>query len=238
MTTSPAADRRVRVKICGLTRPDDVMYAAAAGADFLGLNLWPGSRRHVDLARARELADVARAVRPDLGLVGVFVDAGEEPIVDAVSTVGLDIVQLHGHEPVALIGDLIARGLTVWRGVAMATDAEVAALTGQGAHAYLLDAPTAGHGGSGRTFDWRLAAAAVAAGHRVVLAGGLTPDNVAAAIAQVRPWAVDVASGVESAPGVKDPERVAGFLAAVRQAERALAHPDAGAPSRDQEELP
>ena len=208
----------VRVKICGVTRQGDAMDVASAGADYLGLNLWPGSRRHVDVERAAELAAAARAVRPSIAVVGVFVDADLATIVDAVATVGLDLVQLHGREPAALTAALVARGLTVWRAAAMASADDVAALAGQGAHAYLLDTPTAGHGGSGRTFDWRLAAAAVAAGHKVVLAGGLDPDNVAAAVAQVGPWAVDVASGVERAPGVKDRDRVARFVAAARAA--------------------
>ena len=194
------------------------MHAAATGADFLGLNLWPGSRRHVDVATARALADAARAAAPAVIVVGVFVDASEDDIVRAVAAAGLDVVQLHGREPVALAAALVARGLTVWRAAAMATDADVAALAAQPAAAYLLDTPTAGHGGSGRTFDWRLAAAAVAAGHRVILAGGLDPDNVAAAIARVRPWAVDVASGVEAAPGVKDPLRVTRFVEAAGRA--------------------
>lgn len=191
---------------------------AATHADLIGLNLWPGSKRHVDVARARELAVAARAASPAIEIVGVFVDADEAAIVDAVATIGLDLVQLHGREPATLITALITRGLIVWRAIAMASAADVAALAGHGAHAYLLDTPSAGHGGSGRTFDWRLAAAAVAAGHRVILAGGLGPDNVADAIDQVRPWAVDVASGVESAPGHKDPDRVTRFVAAARSA--------------------
>lgn len=208
----------VAIKICGVTRDEDAAHAAAAGADFLGLNLWPGSKRHVDVARARALAAAARAAAPAVTVVGVFVDADEAAIVAAVEAAGLDLVQLHGREPAALTTALVARGLTVWRARAMATDADVAALAGHGAAALVLDTPTAGHGGSGRRFDWRLAAAAVAAGHRVVLAGGLAPDNVAAAVAAVGPWAVDVASGVESAPGVKAPALVTRFVAAVRGA--------------------
>jgi phosphoribosylanthranilate isomerase len=207
----------VRVKICGVTRREDAEHAASAGADFLGLNLWPGSKRHVDVTRAAALAAAARAVAPAVSIVGVFVDAELATIVEAAREAALDVVQLHGREPAALVAALVERGLTVWRAVAMADDDAVARLGGA-AHAYLLDTPTAGHGGSGRTFDWRLAAAAVAAGHRVVLAGGLHPDNVAVAVAAVRPWAVDVASGVESAPGVKDPERVTRFVAAARAA--------------------
>lgn len=218
----PSIVRAVRVKICGVTRRQDAMHAAAAGADLLGLNLWPGSKRHVDVEAARALAAAAREARPDVTIVGVFVDAAEDAIVRAAALATLDVVQLHGREPASLTAALRAHGLTVWRAVAMATDADVAALAAadaaQRADAYLLDTPTVGHGGSGRTFDWRLAAAAVAAGHKIALAGGLRPDNVADAVAQVGPWAVDVASGVESSPRVKDPELVARFVAAARGA--------------------
>jgi phosphoribosylanthranilate isomerase len=208
----------MKVKICGVTRREDAMHAARAGADFLGLNLWPGSRRHVGVERAAELAAAARQAAPAIAIVGVFVDAGEDAIVAAVRTAALDVVQLHGHEPPALTDALVARGLTVWRAASMATAADVDALAAHRADAFLLDTPTAGRGGSGRTFDWRLAAEAIDRGHRVVLAGGLDADNVAEAIAAVGPWAVDVASGVELAPGHKDPARVERFIAAARAA--------------------
>ena len=236
MSAPPAIDARsapaVRVKICGVTRTDDALHAARAGADVLGVNLWPGSKRHVDIAAARALADAARAAAASIAIAGVFVDADEATIVAAVRDAGLDIVQLHGREPATLVDALVARGLTVWRAVAMATDADVDALAGTHAHAVLLDTPSAGRGGSGRTFDWRLAAAAVRAGHQVVLAGGLDPDNVGAAIAAVRPWAVDVASGVETSPGVKDPARVTRFIAAARAARTATAAADISPSSR------
>lgn len=206
----------VRIKICGVTRIEDATEIAGVGVELLGLNLWPGSKRHVDAEAARALAEAARAVAPAITIVGVFVDATLDEIERAAATVGLDVIQLHGREPAALTDALRARGRTVWRAVAMADDRDVAGLAGQGADAYLLDTPSAGHGGSGRTFDWRLATAAARAGHRVILAGGLDPDNVARAIAAVGPWAVDVASGVEAAPGLKDLERVRRFVAAAR----------------------
>ncbi len=208
----------VRVKICGVTRIDDALHAVAAGADLLGLNLWPGSKRYVEPARARILIDAVRATGSPVVVVGVFVDADEGAIVDHARALGLDVIQLHGGETPALIAALVARDLVVWRAVAMTGADALAAHAAPGLAAYLLDTPTAGHGGSGRTFDWTLAAAAVGAGHRVVLAGGLHPDNVAAAIAAAGPWAVDVASGVESAPGIKDPHRVTRFIAAARTA--------------------
>ncbi len=204
----------VAVKICGITREDDAARVAEAGADYLGLNFWPGSKRHVTVARAAALGRAARAARPAVALVGLFVDQPEDEIVAAAAALALDVVQLHGDEPPAAVAALTARGLTVWKAHAVRDAGDVAGLAAWPAAAHLLDAPSPGRGGSGTRFDWGLAAAAVAAGHRVVLAGGLTPDNVAAAIARVRPFAVDVASGVESAPGVKDLDRVRAFLAA------------------------
>ena len=205
------------VKICGVTRPDDAAVAARVGADFLGLNFWTGSKRHVAPARARVLAGCARAARPEVRIVGLFVNAPREEIVATVAAVGLDVVQLHGDEGPELVGALKAAGVETWKAVAVASDADIDDLGRWAADALVLDTPSAGRGGSGQTFDWSLAARAVAAGHRVVLAGGLGPANVASAILAVRPWAVDVASGVERAPGDKDPLRVEQFVTAARR---------------------
>lgn len=203
-------------KICGITRVEDAELAAGLGADFLGLNFWPGSKRRVSPEFAAVLAAAARATAPQVQLVGLFVDQSEGEIVGIANALVLDVVQLHGDEPPALVAALATRGLRVWKAHAVSGPADIDGLRAWPADAHLLDAPSAGRGGSGTTFDWAHAAAAVAAGHRVVLAGGLTPDNVADAVAQVRPFAVDVASGVESAPGIKDPAKVRAFLAATR----------------------
>lgn len=201
------------VKICGVTRADQAASIAAAGADFIGLNLWPESRRYVTADHAAELAAAARGAG-SAKLVGVFVDAGAETIEAAVARAGFDIVQLHGNESPDLVAEIVKRtGVPVWKAVPAAAGID---LTVWGSAAVLLDTPTPGRGGSGHTFDWSIAKAAREAhpALSIVLAGGLDPGNVAAAIAAVSPWAVDVASGVESAAGIKDPGKVAAFLAA------------------------
>jgi len=209
----------VRVKICGITTAADAAVAAEAGADFIGLNFWSRSKRRVDPAHAASLAAAARAARADIGVVGLFVDPTREEVAAAVAAVRLDAIQLHGDEDAATVGALAAlAGAPVWKAVAVATSEDIAALDRWPVDTVLLDAPSAGRGGSGQRFDWGLARAAVARHRqlRIVLAGGLGPDNVAAAIAEVTPWAVDVASGVEIAPGQKDPERVRAFVRAAR----------------------
>jgi phosphoribosylanthranilate isomerase len=207
----------VKVKICGVTLPDDAAVAAAAGADFIGLNFWARSKRHIDPARAPIVAGVARGAGSAL-IVGVFVDARADEIAEIHGAVGLDRVQLHGDEhpdDVKRIADAV--GVPVWKAIAVRDARDLAALDEWPVEAILLDAPSTGRGGSGQTFDWVLAAAAQNAPARpLVLAGGLTPENVGAAIARVKPWAVDVASGVERAPGVKDHDKVRAFIAAAR----------------------
>jgi len=204
------------VKICGLTRALDVEEVARAGADFVGLNLWGRSKRHVAVPAAKVLAEVARAHGAAIRVVGLFVDAGLDEIAAAVEAIDLDIVQLHGDEAPDLCVEIAARtGAAVWKAVPVSGAPDVADLGRWPVEAVLLDAPSAGRGGSGQTIDWDVAAGASGAAH-LVLAGGLTPDNVAAAVRRVRPWAVDVASGVEVAPGIKDAARVAAFVAAAR----------------------
>ena len=211
----------MKIKICGVTTPDDAAMVAAAGVDFLGLNFWPRSRRYVDADRAREMAAAARAANPALAIVGLFVDATVDIVARVHAAVRLDRVQLHGDESPDDCRAIAAQvGLPLWKAIAVRAPDDVRTLDAWPVEAILLDAPSAGRGGSGTTFDWALAANAVASHptRSIVLAGGLGPDNVAAAIAQVRPWAVDVASGVERAPGVKDPARVRAFVDAARAA--------------------
>ena len=197
-----------RIKICGITRPEDAAAAATAGADFLGINFWPQSKRYVDPVDAPAIAARRGAAR----LVGVFVDADRDTILRICDAVPLDAVQLHGSEPPELVGQL---GRPVWK----ALPADRADLVAHYAtDTILLDTPTPGHGGSGHPFDWTIARDVRARfpDRHIVLAGGLTPVNVAEAIAIVDPWAVDVASGVESAPGIKDARKVIALITQVR----------------------
>jgi phosphoribosylanthranilate isomerase len=199
---------RVAVKICGVTRAEDAARAAELGAAYVGLNFWPGSRRHVTVEQARA---ITAALPEGVLRVGVFVIAPAAHVTAVAREVGLDLVQFHGDETPEACAQLELRWLRALR-VGSATDLEALAHY-PGADAILLDTPSAGYGGSGRTFDWTLAARAVAMSSRpVILAGGLTPENVAAAVTTVRPYAVDVAGGVEAAPGVKDPDKMRRFI--------------------------
>jgi len=226
------AGERAPAKICGLTRLEDAALAVRLGAAALGVVLAESPRR-VDVDQAARVLDVAPR---GVARVGVFVDATTDEVLRAVDRCRLDWAQLCGREPDEQVAALRARGVRVLRvhrpiradqaGAAARrdlTDAPVDDTTRIGgavphrADALLLDAP-GGAGGTGRTFDWSLAAAVDWPRDRLVLAGGLDADNVLRAIAAVRPAAVDVSSGVESAPGIKDPARMASFLAAVRVA--------------------
>jgi len=208
------------IKICGVTLPDDAAAVASAGVDFVGLNFWPRSKRYLAPERAAMIAGVVRSTGK-AKLVGVFVNPDPDEVSAVTMRVELDIIQLHGEESPELcnrISKVAFRPL--WKAIAVRSQADVARLDVVSAEAIVLDAPTPGRGGAGAAFDHRVAADARAKfpAIKLVLAGGLTPHNVAAAIAQVRPWAVDVASGVEAAPGIKDPVKLAAFVAAVRGA--------------------
>jgi phosphoribosylanthranilate isomerase len=196
-----------RLKICGITRAEDAALAVEAGAWALGFILWPGSRRYVEPAMA---AGIARTQRRRAELVGVFVNPTLDEVAHAADLIGLTHVQLHGDEGPSFCTAVAQRtGCRVIKAVRVRSRADV--LDAQRFHTdlHMLDAPA-----NGRTWDWRLASERRSR-IPLVLAGGLTPDNVAEAIAAVRPWAVDVASGVESEPGIKDPELVRAFAAAV-----------------------
>jgi len=204
----------VQVKICGLRRPEDARAAVRAGADALGFNFWPGSKRYLPPAEAGR---IVRELPPFVAAVGVFVNATREEIAAAVLASGVGVAQLHGDEAPEACRDLPVR---VVKAIRVGSEADVlgmAAFHDAGVGTFLLDAPSAGYGGSGARFDWALAASAKRWG-RVILAGGLTPRNVAEAIRAVRPWGVDVASGVEVVPGVKDAELMGRFVAEARAA--------------------
>lgn len=200
------------VKVCGLTTPADAAMVAALGADALGLNFWSGSKRVVSVAKARRIVE---SVPPFVWVVGVFVNATTDEVEAIASEVGLHAVQLHGDETPAQVARLsrpTLKALQVKDG-SVETDAR----RFRRVHALVLDAAQPGYGGGGQTFDWKLARR-VARTRPVLLAGGLTPDNVGAAVRAVRPLGVDVASGVERAPGIKDERKVRAFLRAARTA--------------------
>jgi phosphoribosylanthranilate isomerase len=200
-----------RIKICGITRPDDARAAADAGASAIGMVFWPDSPRAVDTAAARAIVAALPAGVP---AIGVFVNQTADEINAAIDGAGLFGVQLHGDEPVDLI-ERIRR--PVIRAVTLGGLDVLGVLPPQ--VTVLLDAvDPERRGGTGQTIDWA-AAAAVARRRPIVLAGGLTPSNVEQAIAAVRPYAVDVSSGVETAPGIKDHARIAAFIDAVRRAD-------------------
>jgi phosphoribosylanthranilate isomerase len=200
---------RVRIKICGITRPEDAAHAATAGADAIGLVFHRESPRAVTAATA--LA-ITRALPPFVARTGLFVDAEAELVRSVLAGVPLDLLQFHGDEAPEYCRGF---GRPYIKAIRMAADVELAALERRfaDAAALLLDAFVPGSaGGTGRTFNWELVPRLRQ--KPVILAGGLTPENVAAAIRRVRPWAVDVSGGVEAAKGVKDPARVSAFIAA------------------------
>ena len=203
--------RRPRVKICGLTRVEDAMLAVELGADAVGFVLWAGSPRHVT---ARHAADIANRLPPFVTRVGVVVNMPPEDVTVAVRIAGFDAVQLHGDEVVNRYDVVPVRLIKV---VAPETDADVThALALPPNVTVLIDAAAdrQARGGTGQRANW-VRAAQIARARRVVPAGGLTAETVAEAVGQVRPWAVDVSSGVEESPGVKSARRMEAFFAAV-----------------------
>ncbi len=203
-----------KIKFCGLTSLADAECAVAAGAWAIGLIFWPGSKRRCELQAA---AEISAALRRRVQVAGVFVNAPLDEIAATADAVGLSMVQLHGDEGPAFCAEVARRtGAKVIKAARVRTGADIRALMPFHTDYHLLDSYSPGApGGTGETFAWELAR-----GHRgpipVILSGGLTADNVAEAIAAVRPFAVDVASGTERSPGRKDPARLEAFAAAVR----------------------
>jgi len=205
---------RARVKICGLTSSEDALAAVQAGADALGFMFFSGSPRCIPRAHA---ADIIRGLPPFIAKVGVFVNPADADVHAAIDECGIDTLQFHGEETPAFCRQF---GLKTIKAFRMRDESSLAELKPFATEAWLLDSFVPGQrGGTGATFNWDLAAGAVKLGGRVILAGGLTPDNVAAALRRVQPYALDVSSGVESAPGRKDPAKIRAFLDAVRAAE-------------------
>lgn len=208
---------RVRAKICGITRYEDAAAAIDAGADALGFVFVPGTPRFI---APTDAASILRRLPAFVARTGLFVDAPHEEILRTIGVTGIDTVQLHGAEPPSLGAALMSR-VSVLKAFRIRDPGSLGELEGHrdACSAWLLDAFVAGaHGGTGARFDWSLAVQAVGMGKPIVLAGGLGPANVAEAIRQVRPYAVDVSSGVEEAPGRKDHRKLRDFLEAVRKA--------------------
>jgi phosphoribosylanthranilate isomerase len=203
---------KVRIKICGITRLEDALLAARLGADALGFNLWPGSKRFIEPDAARAIVD---RLPPFVAPVGVFVNQPPREVVASAARAGLGTVQLHGDEGPDEVNGYAIPALKALR---VSGPESLADLHRYRVLGFVLDAPSAGFGGSGATFDWAIAREA-AGRVPVILAGGLTPGNVREAIRAVRPYGVDVASGVESAPGVKDVDRLRRFIEAARAEE-------------------
>jgi phosphoribosylanthranilate isomerase len=204
------ADAAVRVKVCGLRRVQDAVAAAELGASAVGFIFWPGSARCVDAETART---ISAAIPAHVLRVGVFVDQTPAHVADVAAHVGLAAVQLHGSESAEAYtgsGCEIIKAFGVTDAFdTTAVDALPAQVT------VLLDAhDPVRRGGTGRTIDWSVAAS-VAGRRRTILSGGLTPENVREAVRRVRPWMVDVSSGVETAPGVKDAAKLRAFFEAL-----------------------
>jgi phosphoribosylanthranilate isomerase len=209
-----------KIKFCGITDPVDAAAAIAAGAWALGVILWSGSPRR---CRPAVAAEIAAAHRRHAQIVGVFVNPTLEEVARAADEIGLTMLQLHGDEGPAFCGEAARRtGCRVIKAARVRSGADIQALSAFHTDFHLLDSYTRGvPGGTGETFAWELAG-----GHSpavpVILSGGLTPDNVADAIAAVHPYAVDVASGVEAAPGRKDHDSLRAFSAAVAASTSAM----------------
>ena len=199
-----------RVKICGVTSPGEALAAVEAGADSVGVNFVASSIRRVDAVTARAIVD---AVGGKALVVGVVAGMSVPAMRELRDTTGLGCLQLHGDETADDVTALLPHA---YKAVRVETAADVARARAMPSDYVLVDAKVAGAlGGTGHAFDWSLVVE-LARTRKLVLAGGLRPENVARAIAMVHPWCVDVASGVESAPGKKDPAKVRAFIDAVR----------------------
>ena len=199
-----------KIKICGIKTVTDALAAMEAGADLIGFNFYPKSPRYIDVGTCRDIMSVMRRYG-HITYVGVFVNSSVEEIRATIDTCGLSLAQLHGDETPEMLNALDGKAFKAFRGV----PADVNGFARSKSPALLVDAAVKGvYGGSGEIADWS-AAAELAKKYPLLLAGGLTPENVPEAIRQVRPWGVDVASGVESARGEKDASKMKAFVKAI-----------------------
>jgi phosphoribosylanthranilate isomerase len=205
--------KRTRVKICGLTRDQDVDAVVAAGADAIGLNFYRPSSRFIEIETAERLC---RRIPPFVTIVALFVNPERAEVERVLQRLPVQLLQFHGDEDEAFCASF---GRPYLKAIRMRPGVDLLELRASfsSAQALLLDAFVEGYGGGGKTFDWSMVPAEIAG--TVVLSGGLTTENVETAIRSLRPWAVDVSSGVEAARGIKDPERIEAFMAGVRNAD-------------------
>lgn len=201
-----------KIKICGIKTLPGALAAIEAGADYLGFNFYPKSVRFLESDACKDIRSVLKREYPATKLVGVFVNSPLDEIKRIMETCSLDLAQLHGDETSEMFAALDGKAFKAFRGVPQ----HVNGFAREQAPTLLVDAAVKGaYGGTGMRADWS-AAAELAKRYPLLLAGGLTPDNVAEAVRQVNPWGVDVASGVESSPGVKDAGRMKAFVQAVK----------------------
>ena len=202
---------RTRIKICGITRVEDARVAVALGADAIGLVFYASSPRSVGIAQARA---IIAAIPPFVTTVGLFVDPAQGQVESMLRSCPLNLLQFHGDEAPDFCSSF---GLPYIKAARVRADADLVQYLSpyHAAQGWLLDAYHEQlYGGTGESFDWKLIPHDLA--RPVILSGGLTPDNVGAAVRQVKPWAVDVSSGVEAGKGVKDAAKIAAFIAGVK----------------------
>jgi phosphoribosylanthranilate isomerase len=201
-----------KIKICGIKTTKDALAALDAGADLIGFNFYPKSPRYIHPGICRDIMAVMRKYG-HIAHMGVFVNASVAEIRATMNTCALTLAQLHGDETAEMLKSLNEKAFKAFRGVPV----DPSGLIRDGAPAFLVDASVKGEfGGTGVTADWN-GAAELAKQYPILLAGGLTPENVAEAVQRVRPWGVDVASGVESTPGAKDAQKMKAFVQAVKR---------------------
>ena len=204
-----------KIKICGIKTLTDALAAIDAGADYLGFNFYPKSPRFVEKQICAEITAVLKQEHPHIKLVGVFVNSSVEEVKGILDTCSLDLAQLHGDETSEMLNQFNGKAFKAFRGI----PESINGFARNGAPAFLLDASVKGvYGGSGVTADWN-GAAELAKKYPFLLAGGLTPENVTQAVSRVKPWGVDVASGVESTVGEKDARKMVAFMKEVKRSE-------------------
>jgi phosphoribosylanthranilate isomerase len=223
-----------KIKICGIKTLEDALAAVHAGADYLGFNFYSKSVRFIEKKTCAEITSVLKKDHPNIKLVGVFVNSPVEEVKDILEACSLDFAQLHGDESPETFSKLAPHVFKAFRGI----PSDITGYERSDAPAMLVDAAVKGvYGGSGVTADWS-AATELARKYPLLLAGGLTPENVADAVRQVNPWGVDVASGVESGPGSKDEAKMIAFVNAVRAVDsKAESHLIQKAELEDMEEI-